>query len=94
MSSSDLLEKSEALAAHFEELISLGRTEEVEPAELQRLLTAAVRLYSTKAEREGGFPAVTRGSLTATDAMITSSALLQSANVQVFELGLWQSWAH
>ncbi len=94
MSSSDLCAHSEALAAHFEELIASDRTGEVDRAELQRLLTAAVRLYSTKAEREGGFPAVQRGSLTATDAMIASSALLASANVQVFELGLWQSWAH
>ena len=93
MSSSDLHERSEALAAQFEELIADDRTGEVDHVGLQRLLGAVVRLYSSKAEREGAFAAVPRGVLTATDAMITSSALLQSVNVAVFELGLWQSWA-
>ena len=27
-----------------------------------------------------------------TDVMITASGILKSANLQVFELGMWQSW--
>ncbi len=94
MSSSEVYERADALAGYFEDLIAHGRTDEVDPHQLQRLLGAVVRFYSAKTECEGAFPAVPRGSLTATDAMVTSSALLQAANVQVFELGLWQSWAH
>jgi hypothetical protein len=94
MSSSDRAAQIAALASELESVIADGRTGEIERAALQRLVGAAVRVYSAKAELEGGFPAVPRGSLTATDAMIASSALLASANVQVFELGLWQSWAH
>lgn len=93
MSSSDISENTSALAACLEGVLATERTEDIGSAELQRLLTAAIRVYSTKAEREGAFPAVRRGELTATDAMITSSSLLQAVNVAVFELGLWQSWA-
>jgi len=30
--------------------------------------------------------------VTATDVMVTVSAMLKAVNVQVFELGMWQSW--
>jgi hypothetical protein len=30
--------------------------------------------------------------VSATDVMITASGLLKSADLQVFELGMWQSW--
>ena len=33
------------------------------------------------------------GALTATEVMMTAAALLKAANVNVFELGLWQSWS-
>jgi hypothetical protein len=33
-----------------------------------------------------------RGRCTPTDVMVTASKLLKSANLQVFELGMWQSW--
>jgi hypothetical protein len=62
-------------------------------ASLQQLIAAAVRVYSNKVERFGGFPVVSGGSLTATDAMIATTALLKAVNVQVFELGCWQNWA-
>lgn len=61
---------------------------------IQQILTAAVQLYAAKVNADGAFPAVSRGTITATDAMIATTALLEAANVQVFELGLWQSWAH
>ena len=53
MSSSDVRAHAESLATHFEELIAGDRTSEIDPAELQRLLGAAVRLYSTKPNRQG-----------------------------------------
>jgi hypothetical protein len=30
--------------------------------------------------------------VTPTDIMLTSSQLLRAGNLQVFELGMWQSW--
>ena len=38
-------------------------------------------------------PAITTASgVNATDVMITASSLLKAADLQVFELGMWQSW--
>ena len=63
-------------------------------AEMQTLMTAVVREYAKRADSPGGyFPIVPNDSITATDAMIVSSALLKVVNIAVFELGLWQSWA-
>ena len=62
-------------------------------ADLQRLIAAAVKLYVAKVEAEGPFPAVPYAGINATEAMVGSSALLKGANVNVFELGLWQSWS-
>jgi hypothetical protein len=62
--------------------------------EIQELLAAAVRLYAAKVEQTGDFPAVPSSTITATDSMIASTGLLRAVNVQLFELGMWQSWSH
>jgi hypothetical protein len=62
-------------------------------ASLQELIAAAIREYSHRVEHAGTFPVVPGRSITATDAMIATSALLKAANVHVFELGCWQNWA-
>jgi len=94
MLSSEVFLRSDALASYVEGLIALDHTQEVDLDDAQRLLSAAVRLYSAKAERDGIFPAVPAGTITATDAMIVAHGLLQAVNISVFELGLWQSWMH
>ena len=59
----------------------------------QKLLAALCKSYAQQvqagsaASALGGVSAVT-----ATDVMITASGLLKSADLQVFELGMWQSW--
>ena len=30
--------------------------------------------------------------MTATDAVVTITAILKAVNVQLFELGMWQAW--
>ena len=62
--------------------------------QIQEMLARAVRLYAAKVEESGDFPAIPPAALTATDAMIASSALLRAVNVQLFELGMWQAWSH
>ena len=64
-------------------------------AEIQALLAEAVRLYAERAaERETGLPAFPPDTaITATEVMLTTSAMLKAVNLQVFELGMWQSWA-
>jgi hypothetical protein len=65
------------------------------PDELvQEGMTALVRLYSVKfqlGERWPPFP--DNNTVPATAAMIMSTAMLRAVNVEVFELGMWQSWS-
>jgi hypothetical protein len=93
MSSSNLLDRPGAVWADIHQLVDEGRCGEIAARDVQRLLAAAVRLYAAKADTEGYFPIVPPGTITATDAMIVSTALLKAVNIAVFELGLWQSWA-
>jgi hypothetical protein len=64
-------------------------------AELQHRLAEAVRLYAERvSERDEALsPFPDTVAVTATDVMITVTAMLKAVNLQVFELGMWQSWA-
>jgi hypothetical protein len=62
-------------------------------ADVQDALAKAVRLYAERAaERDGALPAFAADAVTATDVMVTATAMLKAVNLQVFELGMWQSW--
>jgi hypothetical protein len=64
-------------------------------AEIQIMLAQAVRLYAERvAESDGPLPAFpSDAAVTATEAMVTVTAMLKAVNLQVFELGMWQAWA-
>jgi hypothetical protein len=63
-------------------------------AEIQNTLAQAVRLYAERAgERDGALPAFAPDAATATEVMVTVTAMLKAVNVQLFELGMWQAWA-
>lgn len=63
--------------------------------QLQSLLAAAIRGYAARAEaRDEPLAAFAAGNgVTATEAMLAVSAILKAVNIQVFELGMWQSWS-
>ena len=63
--------------------------------DLQSLLAAAIREYAARAEaHDEPLPALPFDSgVTATEAMLAVSAILKAVNIQVFELGMWQSWS-
>jgi hypothetical protein len=64
------------------------------PAEpLQQLIAAVAKAYSAKREAGEEFHPVSRaGRLTPTDIMMMANGMLRSGNLQIFELGMWQSW--
>ena len=63
-------------------------------AEIQAMLARAVRLYAERvAERDGTLAAFSSDAVTATEVMVTVTAMLKAVNLQVFELGMWQAWA-
>jgi hypothetical protein len=56
-------------------------------------MAALYRSYAAHAETDpGALPLQARGAVSNTDIMLMASALLRSANLAVFELGMWQSW--
>jgi hypothetical protein len=62
--------------------------------EIQNMLASAVRLYAERAvERDGTLPAFAPDAATATEVMVTVTAMLKAVNLQVFELGMWQAWS-
>jgi len=63
-------------------------------AEVQAGLAKAVRLYAERAvEAEGGLSAFPADApMTATEVMVTVTAMLKAVNLQVFELGMWQTF--
>ena len=93
MSAFGSLEHSATTLAALEEVATAGQPDAIDREELSRLIVAVVRLFAAKAEAEGPFPVAPPGVLTATEVMVTAGALLKAANVNVFELGLWQSWS-
>jgi hypothetical protein len=81
---------AEHLAADIQRALKAGDHEVLTPEVLQKLLTAACRLYS--AQVEAGSQALPVGEVTPTDIMVTASGLMRAGNLAVFELGMWQSW--
>ena len=81
---------AEALAADIQRALKTGDHGVLSPETLQKLMTAACRLYS--AQVEAGSQALPVGEVTPTDIMVTASGLMKAGNLAVFELGMWQSW--
>ena len=81
---------AERLAADIQRALATGDHDVLTPEALQKLMTAACRLYS--AQSEAGSQMLPVGEVTPTDIMITASGLMRAGNLAVFELGMWQSW--
>jgi hypothetical protein len=81
---------AEQLAADIQRALATGDHDVLSPEALQKLMTAACRLYS--AQSEAGSQMLPVGEVTPTDIMITASGLMRAGNLAVFELGMWQSW--
>ena len=81
------------LAAEIDRALAEGRTDLLSTDALQALMAAVCRSYSARVEAGGTLaPLANRSRVTSTDVMVTASGLLKSANLAVFELGMWQSW--
>ena len=76
-------------------IASLGDGGALDDGDAQALLAAAVRIYAERAEARdeplAAFPP--DAGVTATHAMLAVTAILKAVNVQVFELGMWQTWS-
>ena len=81
------------LAAEMERCLIDGQLDLVSHEALQKLMAAICKTYSQQVQAEVQAPALdARSGVSATDVMITASSLLKAVDLQVFELGMWQSW--
>jgi hypothetical protein len=83
-----------AAVASLTGAIAADRLDQLPPALIQKLMAAAIRTYSAKVQAGEQFLPFDfdTGRVSPTDIMITASALLKAGDLQVFELGMWQSY--
>ena len=87
-------QKAIALAAELEKLIIDGKLESLQPPGMQALMAALCKLYSAQEDMGARYPVLNgRGAVTGTDVMIVCGSLLKAVDLQVFELGMWQTWS-
>ncbi len=92
--SNALSDEARKFAAAIEDKVASGDFDALTPEAVQALMTALCKFYSCNVEAGNKFAVVKdRHSITGTDAMITCGALLKAVDLQVFELGMWQSWS-
>ena len=78
----------------IERLVESGAVDELPDTTLQRLFKACVQLYALKVDAGRRFaPCGDTRDISATSIMITASGLLKGANLELFELGMWQSFS-
>jgi len=87
-------EATPALGSDFvataERALASGDVGLVSDAELQRVLTAAVKLYAAKAEAAPQEqPPVDVQAVTPTDVVVTVSAMIRAAGLNLFDLSMW-----
>ncbi|MFZ3360988.1 MAG: hypothetical protein WCA56_05545 [Xanthobacteraceae bacterium] len=84
--------EAKRVAATLERSIVDDKLDTVSAEALQKLIAAACRVYTARREAGEQLAPIPKNSITATDVMVTASGLLKSADLAVFELGMWQNW--
>jgi hypothetical protein len=83
-----------ALVAALEAKFGAGELDVLTPEATQALMGVICRIYSANQESGNKYSLLSgRAAVSGTDAMITCSSLLKAVDLQVFELGMWQSWS-
>jgi|SRR5262245_21636304 len=80
------------LAADVERGLAAGAIDVLSPQAVQALMAAACNVYSAQVEAGQQYVPLKPQSISPTAVMASASGLLRSANLAVFELGMWQSW--
>lgn len=83
-----------ALAKEIEAALEKGDLDFIQPHAVQALFQALVKYYGANDENGNLYPIIPgRLAVTGTDAMVVCGALLRAVDLQVFELGMFQSWS-
>ena len=89
-----LAAEMERMAAVLDAKVAADVYETVDAAAAKKLFAALIKVYALRTEAgERDLPLdLGQSDTNATDVMITASAILQAGDLQVFELGMWQSY--
>ena len=83
-----------AFASELEKTFNAGKLDALSPEAVQALMAILCTIYGANQESGNKYPVLAnRTAVTGTDVMITCGALLKAVDLQVFELGMWQSWS-
>ena len=90
MSSADLATRILVLADELDQ----AEASTFSQSALQALFSAIISLNARKFDAgQRDLPLAADKQPSATAVLVTTSALLKASNLQVFELGMWQSWS-
>ncbi len=85
--------EAHALGGEFvaaaEHALQSGELDRVSDTDLERVMTAAVRLYAAKAEADEPPAVVTAEQVTPTDIVVTVSALIRAVGLNLWDLSMW-----
>ena len=76
--------------AAAERALTSGQLGQVSDADLERVLTAAVRLYAAKTEADAPpSQPITPSSVTPTEIVVTVSDMIKSAGLNLWDVSMW-----
>jgi hypothetical protein len=90
----DLIDAAEQLAGSLQGWIAAGQAGAFPDQTMRHLMAVLVKLYAAKFD-EGQRPDLLDADddVSATAVLVTTSALMKASNLEIFELGMWQSWS-
>jgi len=90
----DVIDAAERLAASLDAAVTAGQAGAFPDEAMRRLMTALVKVYAAKFD-DGQRPTLldVDAGVSATAVLVTTSALMKASNLEIFELGMWQSWS-
>lgn len=90
----DAGEEAVEIRAFAERICALPAGAPIPPDLVQQGLTALSRFYAVEYQLGERWPPFTPDrTMPPTAVMIMATAMLRACNVEIFELGLWQSWS-
>jgi hypothetical protein len=79
-----------AFAETAERLLAGGAASSVADGDIERVLTAAMRLYAAKAEPEAPpAPPVSANKITPTEVVVVITEMMRAVDLNLFDLSMW-----
>jgi hypothetical protein len=81
---------AEMLAEMTERTLAIGAVSQIASGDIERVLTAAMKLYAAKAEAEASPPPpVSAERITPTEVVVVISETMRAVNLNLFDLSMW-----